>query len=142
MKLKEIYSAYAALKGATIATLSEEAQGKVFRINRAIFPIVQKYEAERSDVCERLKPSDYDELIEIQSKAKANSATKEEAMRFFVSNDAYERSVEKHLRPLLEEEHELNIEALPEADLQKIMKENKWTFEKYNALDVFTKKEE
>lgn len=140
--LRSINNAYEALKGATINSLDHKEQAAIFRINRAIYAHVTRYDEERKDVSERLKPADYEELLEINQRRIAGKCTNEEAVRCIVGINTYDRAVTKHLIPLLDEEHELKVEPIAEDTWRKVMKENSWPFEKYNAVDIFMVHEE
>ena len=140
--LRQMNNAYEALKGATINSLDHKEQAAIFRINRAIYAHVTRYDEERKDVSERLKPADYEELIEINQRRLAGKCTNEEAVRCIVGINAHDRAVSKHLTPLLDEEYELKVEPIAEDTWRKVMKENSWPFEKYNAVDIFMVHEE
>lgn len=135
--LQLIYNAYEALKGATINSLEGKEQADIFRINRAIYAHVTRYEAERNDIRERLKPADFDELMELNQLRIAGKCTHEEAVRCITGISIYDSAVSKHLTPLLEEEYELKVEPIAEDTWRKVMKENSWSFAQFNAVDIF-----
>ena len=142
LTLRKINKAYEALKDARISTLETAEQSQMFKINKAIYAHFTRYDAERKEVMERLKPQGFEELGEIESKIQAGCAERDESLRYITAISAYKRNADKHLNPLLDEEHDLNVEPIDEAVWQKVMKENKWTFEQYNAVEVFIKQEE
>jgi hypothetical protein len=141
LSLRKIIEAYDALKNARISTLETAEQSKIFKINRAIYAHYARYDAERQDIMERLKPQEFDEMAEIESKIQAGCAERDESLRYIAVMTPYRRAINQHLKPLLDEEHDLNVEPIDEAIWQKVLKENKWTFEQYNAVEDFIKKE-
>lgn len=142
LTLRKIVKAYEALKSSTITTLEIAEQSKIFKINRAIYAHYTRYDAERQDIMERLKPQGFDELAEIEAKIQARCADRDEGIRYVTAITPYKIAVDRHLDSLLDEEYELSVEPIDEAIWQKVLKENKWDFEKYNAVEVFIKQEE
>lgn len=142
LTLRKIVKAYEALKSSTITTLEIAEQSKIFKINRAIYAIYTRYDAERQDIMERLKPQGFEELAEIEAKIQARCADRDEGIRYVTAITPYKIALERHLDSLLDEEHDLNVEPIDEAIWQKVLKENKWDFEQYNAVEVFIKQEE
>lgn len=142
LKLKDILEAYKALQNATIATLEDGEQRTFFKLNRHIYATVKPYMDEEKEVLERLKPANFNELLELQPSVEAGTASSEDVVKYASAMNAYRRTVNNHLNPLLDAEHDLAVEPLAEAVWMKVQKENKWPFAKLNAVSVFTKYDE
>lgn len=142
LKLKDILEAYKALQYATIVTLEDSEQRAFFKLNRHIYATVKPYMDEEKEVLERLKPANFNELLELQPSVEAGTASSEDVVKFASAMNAYQRTVNNHLSSLLNAEHDLAIEPIAEAVWVKVQKENKWSFAKLNAVSVFTKYDE
>lgn len=142
LTLRKIVKAYEALKDARISTLETGEQSQMFKINKAIYAHFTRYDAERKEVMERLKPQGFEELGELEAKIQARCADRDEGIRYVTAITPYKIAVDRHLDSLLDEEHELPVEPIDEAIWQKVLKENKWSFEQYNAVEVFIRQEE
>ena len=142
LKLKDILEAYKALQNTTIATLEDGEQRAFFKLNRHIYATVKPYMDEEKEVLERLKPANFNELLELQPAVEAGTADTEDVVKYAAAMNAYQRAVNNHLNPLLETEHDLAVEPIAEAVWLKVQKENKWPFSKLNAVSVFTKYDE
>lgn len=142
LKLKDILEAYKALQNTTIATLEDGEQRAFFKLNRHIYATVKPYIDEEKEVLERLKPANFNELLELQPSVEAGTASVEDVVKYASAMNAYQRAVNNHLNPLLDADHDLAVEPIAEAMWMKVQKENKWPFAKLNAVNVFTKYDE
>lgn len=137
--LREIEKVAAALSGARITTLEESEQSLIFDLNCAIRAILKPYEEKKEDISTRLRPADFEELQDLQAKIEAHTATQEETGRYITGLHAYARSLDKHLKPLLDEVHEIAVEPIDVAVWKKMLKENKWPIGVLNDLESVTK---
>lgn len=137
--LREIKKVADALSGARIATLEDSEQSLIFDLNCALRTILKPYEEKKEDISTRLRPADFEELQDLQSKVEARTATREEHSRYLTGLHAYTRSLNKHLDPLLAEVYEVAVEPIDVSVWKKLLKENKWPLGVLNDLEAVTK---
>lgn len=137
--LREIEKVAAALSGARITTLEESEQSLIFDLNCALRAVLKPYEEKKEDISTRLRPADFEELQDLQPKVEAGTATQEEVGHYITGLHAYTRSLNKHLKPLLDELHEVAVEPIDMSVWKKVLKENKWPIGVLNDLETVTK---
>ena len=101
LRLSEIIAAHDALKGSTIHTLELAEQSQIFKLNRALNAVVKPATEAREDIIDKLRPSNQEELRDLQSRIVSKKATAEEKAEFIVISNAHQAVIEEHLRPLL-----------------------------------------
>ncbi|MDE6538543.1 MAG: hypothetical protein K2M13_11005 [Muribaculaceae bacterium] len=129
MKTSEVVSLYNVLKGLKIGKLPKEGQFMVLRAARVFKPIATAFEDFLSDVRERLKPEDFDTVVEKSQRFK--ELTDEEKVAVNEVIGKYNKNVEECVKTELDKTIEVDKVELFGEDNLAILAE-------VNDLDVQT----
>lgn len=134
MKVKDIVTAYKALGEAKTATLEMADILAIVKARRAMRPIVEDYEAFVKDVVEKMKPADFDKLVEIEQRL--NEATDEEKQHHLKGVIAYRMACDKACNEEFSKDVDIELGKLSEDAQAKLLKENEWNVGKLDELAV------
>ena len=129
MKTSEVVSLYNVLKGLKIGKLPKEGQFKVLRAAKAFKPIATAFEDFLSDVRERLKPEEFDAVVE--KSQRFNELTDPEKIEVNDAIGKYNKTVEECVKTELDKMIEVDKVELFGEDNLAILAE-------VNDLDVQT----
>lgn len=134
MKVKDIVTAYKALGEAKTASLEMADILTIVKARRAMRPIVEDYEAFVKDVVEKMKPTDFDKLVEIEKRL--DTATKEEKEYHLRGVVVYRAACDEACNEEFSKEVEIELGKLSEDAQAKLLKENEWNVAKLDELAV------
>lgn len=133
-KVKQIVGAYNALGEAKTSTLESSDVLSIIKARRAMRPIVEDYEAFVKDATEKLKPADFDALVDIERKG--DKATDEEKAYHHEHVTKYHKAIVDAINEEFSKEVELELPKLSDEVQAKLLKENEWNVAKLDELAV------
>ena len=138
VKTSEILSVYQIVGNAKYGKMSDEDKIKVWKIARLLKPVAMKFEDDRKDAFENLKPEDcdfdgrlakaqeYERLVKAKQPTIDVMTTAEYDAFIEVFKD-YNKLVGEALKELADKEVELDFEPLSEDAFGKLMASNEWS---------------
>lgn len=133
-KVKQIVGAYNALGEAKTSTLESSDVLSIIKARRAMRPIVEDYEAFVKDAIEKLKPADFDALVEIERKG--DKATNDEKAYHNENVAKYHKAIEDAINEEFSKEVELGLPKLSDEVQVKLLKENSWSAARLDNLSI------
>lgn len=130
----QIVNAYYALETISTTTLEVADIVAVLVARKALRPHVEEYEAFVNDARERLKPANYEELVEIEQRL--NDATDEEKRAHSIGVFNYNKAIDDALMTAFTENIDVADAVLPIETAAKIAKMKEWTIEQMNVLSI------
>lgn len=124
MTTGKIVDLYEVLSGAKLTKMDDADKFLVIKALRVLKPIADSFEAYKRDASERLKPEDFDSIVE--KAQKWNELTEEERASINKSLIAYNNSVNKCIADELAAEVEVEYQKLSESAFEKLMASNDW----------------
>lgn len=121
-KVDNIVSLYNILKEAKLTKLADADKYAIIKILRKLRPTAEKFEEDKKEAQEKLKPENWDEIVE-----KANLWRKENNSNRLTADEVeYFVKVNECLGEELEKEVEIDITTINEAVFEKLMASNDW----------------
>ena len=121
-KVDNIVSLYNVLKEAKLTKLADADKYTVIKILRKLRPTAEKFEEDKKEAQEKLKPENWDEIVE-----KANLLRKENNSNRLTADEVeYFVKVNECLGEELEKEVEIDIPTINEEAFEKLMASNDW----------------
>lgn len=143
MKTAEILNAYGVLSKAKYQKLNEDDKIKVWKIQRALKPIAQKFNEDKADASENLIPTDFMNRL---SKAQEYEALKKQGEENLPITDVeyikvlkeiknYNRLIAKALKEIEEKEVTITFEPISEKAFGELMSSNDWSLKEVELID-------
>ena len=121
-KVDNIVSLYNVLKEAKLTKLADADKYTIIKILRKLRPTAEKFEEDKKEAQEKLKPENWDEIVE-----KANLLRKENNSNRLTADEVeYFVKVNECLGEELEKEVEIDIPTINEEAFEKLMASNDW----------------
>ena len=121
-KVDNIVSLYNILKEAKLTKLADADKYTIIKILRKLRPTAEKFEEDKKEAQEKLKPENWDEIVE-----KANLLRKENNSNRLTADEVeYFVKVNECLGEELEKEVEIDIPTINEEAFEKLMASNDW----------------
>lgn len=132
MKVYELQAAYMALQGVKINTLKMDDVKVILNFRKDARPHIEAFEAFSKDVDEVMKPTDFDELVEIERKG--DKATPEEIAHHRTAVVEYRNKIVEAIA----EERDKNVEVahgkLSAEAYDQLLNAKEWTVEEWEAI--------
>lgn len=143
LKTVEILNAYEILSKAKYQKLNEDDKIKVWKIQRALKPIAQKFNEDKADASENLIPTDFMNRL---SKAQEYEALKKQGEENLPITDVeyikvlkeiknYNRLIAKALKEIEEKEVTITFEPISEKAFGELMSSNDWSLKEVELID-------
>lgn len=129
-KVDNIVSLYTILKEAKLTKLADADKYSIIKILRKLRPTAEKFDADKKDASERLKPENWDDIIakaqQWQKEGEDTTLTEEERKEINATIIKYENSVRECIIEELNTEVEVDMPTINEAVFEKLMASNDW----------------
>lgn len=129
-KVDNIVSLYNILKEAKLTKLADADKYTVIKILRKLRPTAEKFEEDKKDASERLKPENWEDIIakaqQWQKEGNETTLTEEEKKEINAVIIKYENSVRECIIEELNTEVEVDMPTISEAVFEKLMASNDW----------------
>lgn len=129
-KVDNIVSLYGILKEAKLTKLADADKYTIIKILRKLRPTAEKFEEDKKDASERLKPENWDDIIakaqQWQKDGNETTLTEEEKKEINAVIIKYENSVRECIIEELNTEVEVDMPTISEAVFEKLMASNDW----------------
>lgn len=138
---EKVLNAYRVIGGAKYTKMDDSDKIKVWKIARALKPVVDKFDDDYKDAAEKMKPSE-DFADNLQKAREFERITKEkdfdasklpmgvaEYNEFIKKLQDYNRLVDEAVKEFVDKEVEIEFEPLSEESFGKLMASNEWTME-------------
>ena len=143
MTIATLYNAYSVLNAARISGLkNNDDKTRVLKVMRELRPLATKFEADRKEAIEKLKPEGWDELLqraaayerEMKDGQKSAVMTVGEYNDFRAKGAAYDRSLAAAMRDEEQKEVTVDIEPLGDGLLTELLTLCDWQTAQYFAV--------
>lgn len=128
---REIIEAYTLLKNGKITKMDDADKFKLIKALRPMKKINEEFDSFRTDVMEKLKGDNHDEMIERAQKwqQEGEKTTLSEQERIEINSyfTEYNEKVTNCLKEEIEKEHELDDIKLTDDAISKLIASNDWT---------------
>ena len=152
-KTETVLGMYNILKSAKYANLNDDDKVKVWKIARTLKPIADKFDDDRKDAIETMKPGDdFDERLkkaqEYETKIRESKDASELPIgpaqydEFVNDFKKYNELIGKAVKEFADKEVEVEIASISDECLGKLMSSNDWTMEQVLLLDPIVGGEE
>lgn len=129
-KVDNIVSLYNILKEAKLTKLADADKYAIIKILRKLRPTAEKFDADKKDASERLKPENWDDTIakaqQWQKEGEDTTLTEEEKKEINATIIKYENSVRECIIEELNTEVEVDMPTINEEAFEKLMASNDW----------------
>ena len=129
-KVDDIVSLYNILKEAKLTKLADADKYTIIKILRKLRPTAEKFEEDKKDASERLKPENWEDIIakaqQWQKEGEETTLTEEEKKEINATIIKYENSVRECIIEELNTEVEVDMPTISEAVFEKLMASNDW----------------
>ena len=129
-KVDNIVSLYNILKEAKLTKLADADKYTIIKILRKLRPTAEKFEEDKKDASERLKPENWEDIIakaqQWQKDGEETTLTEEEKKEINAVIIKYENSVRECIIEELNTEVEVDMPTISEAVFEKLMASNDW----------------
>lgn len=113
-----------------LTKLADADKYLVIKILKAIRPIAENFEAYQKDAGERLKPNNWDEIVEKaqkwQQEGENSTLTDDEKKEINLAFFTYDKSISNCISEELMIENEVEFKKLTEEAFEKLMASNDW----------------
>lgn len=136
IKTSAVYGVFQLLNGAKLGGLKKnEDKTAVLKVLRELKPVAVKFEDERKDILEKLKPEGYEDDLrraqqyeaEMKDGTKPTVLTAKEYQEIISRSMAYNREAAKAIDEILVTDVEVEIEPLTDELIVELMTQNDWT---------------
>lgn len=122
MKVKEISGLFNILSKANLSKMDDADKYIVIKMLRKLRPVAEKYETDKKDAYERLRPDNWEEVSEASNKWR-----EENGSRALTEGEvSYILRVNECLADEKEREENIDLPKLSEEAFQKLMAGNEW----------------
>lgn len=129
-KVENIVGLYNILKEAKLTKLADSDKYTIIKILRKLRPTAEKFEEDKKDASERLKPENWEDIIakaqQWQKDGNETTLTDEEKKEINATIIKYENSVRECIIEELNTEVEVDMPTISEAVFEKLMASNDW----------------
>ena len=129
-KVDNIVSLYGILKEAKLTKLADADKYTIIKILRKLRPTAEKFEEDKKDASERLKPENWEDIIakaqQWQKEGEETTLTEEEKKEINAVIIKYENSVRECIIEELNTEVEVDMPTISDAVFEKLMASNDW----------------
>lgn len=129
-KVENIVSLYNVLKEAKLTKLADADKYTIIKILRKLRPTAEKFEEDKKEASERLKPENWEDIIakaqQWQKDGNETTLTDEEKKEINAVIIKYENSVRECIIEELNTEVEVDMPTISEAVFEKLMASNDW----------------
>lgn len=129
-KVDNIVSLYNILKEAKLTKLADADKYTIIKILRKLRPTAEKFEEDKKDASERLKPENWEDIIakaqQWQKDGNETTLTEEDKKEINAVIIKYENSVRECIIEELNTEVEVDMPTISEAVFEKLMASNDW----------------
>lgn len=132
MKIYELRNAYYALQGVKINTLKMDDVKVILNFRKDARPHIESFEAFSKDVDEVMKPTDFDELVEIERKG--DKATPEEIVHHRIAVTEYRNKIVEAIAEERNKDVEVAHGTLSTEAYDHLLKVKDWTIEEWEAI--------
>lgn len=147
VKTSEILNVYQIIGSAKYSKMSDEDKIKAWKIARKLKPVATKFEEDRNDALERLKPSeDFDdklrkaqeyERLKREQKPTIDVMTTADFDAFMAELNKYNELVTKAVDEFGKKEVEVEFDAMSEDAFGKLIASNDWTMGQVTLVGDF-----
>lgn len=145
IKTEKVLDAYSVLNNAKYTKMSDEDAVKVWKIGRILSPVATKFDDDKKDAYEKMKPEGFDDDLqnaqeyEHAMKDKSFDASKlkmgaSEYGAFIAKIQKYNKQVSDAVKEFAEKTVKLEFEPISEDAFGKLMASNEWTIEQVVGL--------
>lgn len=132
MKIYELQAAYVALQDVKINTLKMDDVKVILNFRKDARPHIEAFEAFSKDVDEVMKPTDFDELVEIERKG--DKATPEEIAHHHIAVMEYRNKIDEAIAEERNKEVVVSHGTLSAEAYNLLLKAKDWTIEEWEAI--------
>ena len=129
-KVENIVGLYNILKEAKLTKLADADKYTIIKILRKLRPTAEKFEEDKKEASERLKPENWEDIIakaqQWQKDGNETTLTEEEKKEINTTIIKYENSVRECIIEELNTEVEVDMPTISKAVFEKLMASNDW----------------